>query len=255
MSYPGKVLVIGEYLSRRPMIRRSLLLLSPLALAIAYLSLLWVSNPPDVFRILLGAMTAYFFPPLGKESVIPISVTLLKSHGYGDFFLNAVVVPFSISFIDIIVALFLAWNFDLAMKIPVLGTWMRKMEEAGRKRISESRWQGALIFWGIVLFVIIPFQGSGGVAATIIGRMAGMDWKKTVLAISIGAISGCITIGIISYFAADTLREITGGSLFKMAAILIGIILLIFLIFWFISNRKYIREHIKNMRCRNDDRR
>jgi len=247
---------LSEFLKKRPLIRRSLFFFIPPSIAAVYILILWISYPSDVFSTLLGAMTAYFFPPLGKESVIPLSVTWLKSHGYSDVFLNMVVVPFSIAFIDIIVALFLAWNFDLALKIPLLGDWMKKMEEAGKRRIEESRWQGALLFWGIVLFVMVPFQGSGGVAATIIGRMAGMEWKKTVLAISIGAIAGCITIGIISYFAADALMAATGGSLFKMLAMLAGIILIVLLLFWFISNRKYIGEQINHIRgAKNDNRR
>jgi hypothetical protein len=244
---------IAEYLSKRPIIRRILLFMIPPIIAAFYVLILWFSLPFEASKIILGGMTAYFFPPLGKESVIPLSIIALKSLGYDGIFLNVVLVPFSVAFIDIIVALFLAWNFDLALKIPLLGPWMKKMEDAGRKRMKESRWQGALLFWGIVLFVMVPFQGSGGVAATIIGRMAGMNWKKTVLAISIGAVAGCEAIGIISYYAADALIAVTGGSLFKMLALLIGTILLILLIYWFISNRKYVTDHIRGVK--NDNRR
>ncbi len=236
---------IGDYFRNRPLFRRAVFFFLPPLLGGLYIFLLWASYSLDVSGTILGAMTAYFFPPLGKESVIPLSVTWLKSHGYPDLFLNMVVVPFSVAFIDIVVALFLAWNFDLALKIPILGKWMKKMEDAGRKRMERSKWSGRLLFWGIVAFVMVPFQGSGGVAATILGRLAGLDWKRTVLAISIGAIAGCFTIGIISYYAADALIEATGGSTFKLAALLIGIILLILLIFWFISNRKYITDHIR----------
>ena len=244
---------IADYLSERPIIKRSLLFFVPPIIAATYVFILWISFSYRVFQVLISGMTAYFFPPLGKESVIPLSILALKASGHFDIFLNIIVVPFSIAFIDIIVALFLAWNFDLALKIPLLGKWMMKMEDAGRKRIKESRWQGALLFWGIVLFVMVPFQGSGGVAATIIGRMAGMDWKRTVLAISIGAIAGCEAIGIIAYYAADALLAATKGSLFKGVALLVGTILLILLIYWFISNRRYVTDHIRGVR--NDNRR
>ncbi len=225
----------------------------PPAILLFYILILEIALPQEVFRVILGAMTFYFFPPLGKESVIPGAVTILKSEGYADPMLNMVLVPFSVAIIDIAVALFLAWNFDLALKIPIFGKWMKKVESAGKTRMKESRWQGTLFFWGIVLFVMVPFQGSGGVVATILARLAGMEWKKTVLAISIGAISGCLVIGVISYYAADALIKATGGSAFKLAAALIGIILLILLSFWFISNRKYISDHIRG--DKNDNRR
>ena len=253
MTYRNKIERLGEYLTERPLIRRGLFFIIPPLLGALYISVLWISYPPEVFRVIFSGMTAYFFPPLGKESVIPLSIIALKSSGYTGVFLNMFVVPFSVAFIDIIVALFLAWNFDLALKIPFLGDWMRKMEEAGKKRMEQSRWKGALLFWGIVLFVMVPFQGSGGVAATIIGRMAGMDWKKTVLAISIGAVAGCEVIGLISYYAADALIAVTGGSFFKVVALLMGTILLILLIYWIITNRRYIGNHLRG--AKHDNRR
>lgn len=244
---------LKEYLRSNPAVLYTLYFLIPPAILISYILILKLIYPPDVFSTIAGAMTFYFFPPLGKESVIPGAITFLKSSGYTDPFLNIFVVSFSVAMIDISVALFLAWNFDLALKIPMLGKWMKKVEEAGKKRIKKSKWSGRLLFWGIVAFVMIPFQGSGGVAATILGRLAGMEWRRTVLAISIGALGGCFIIGTISYFAADALIAATGGSTFRLVGALVGIILLMLLAFWLISNRKYITEHIRG--AENDDRR
>ncbi len=243
---------LKEYFRSNPAALYTLYFLIPPAILLGYILLLKLAYPPNVFSTIAGAMTFYFFPPLGKESVIPGAITLLKGSGYTDAFLNIFVVSFSVALIDIVVALFLAWNFDLALKIPILGKWMQKVEEAGKKRMKESKWSGRLLFWGIVAFVMVPFQGSGGVAATILARLAGMEWKKTVLAISIGALGGCFIIGTISYFAADALIAATGGSAFKLVAVLVGIILLILLAFWFVSNRKYITDHIRGVK--NDNR-
>ena len=244
---------IPEFLLKYRVLMWLAYLTIPPAILLIYIFILDIALPQDVFRVILGAMTFYFFPPLGKESVIPGAVTILKSEGYTDPALNMLLVPFSVAIIDIVVALFLAWNFDLALKIPIFGKWMKKVESAGKKRMKESKWSGRLLFWGIVLFVMVPFQGSGGVVATILARLAGMNVRKTLLAISIGAIAGCLVIGVLSYYAADALIEATGGSAFKLAAALVGIILLILLSFWFISNRKYITDHIRGVK--NDNRR
>ena len=68
-------------------------------------------------------MFAYFFPPLGKESIIPIGVTggeitipFINQHIVVPE-INPLIMALTIAFVDIVVALFLLWNYDLAKKI------------------------------------------------------------------------------------------------------------------------------------------
>ena len=56
-------------------------------------------------------VTAYFFPPLGKETIIPAGLAAG---------INPIFMALSIAFVDIIVSLFLIWNYDLVKKIPIL---------------------------------------------------------------------------------------------------------------------------------------
>ena len=58
----------------------------------------------------------------------------------------------------------------------------------------------ALSFLGIVFFVMFPFQGTGGVGASIVGRAIGMNPYKVWAAIIIVAVSGCFLIA----YAANT---------------------------------------------------
>jgi len=72
-------------------------------------------------------MFAYFFPPLGKESIIPIGVSggeitiPLYNQQIIVTSINPLIMALTIAFIDIVVALFLVWNYDLAEKIPIIG--------------------------------------------------------------------------------------------------------------------------------------
>ncbi len=134
-------------------------------------------------------LTAYFFPPLGKESIIPFGI----SQG-----IHPVLMALSIAFIDIVVALFLVWNYDLAKEIPLVGSFMKKVEEKGRGVEDKYGWIKPLRFIGIVLFVIIPFQGSGGMVGSIVGRLIGMTPRNTFLAICIGAVTGTLLIAAFS---------------------------------------------------------
>jgi len=96
-------------------------------------------------------ITGYFFPPLGKESIIPLGV------GFG---IHPLVMALSIAFVDIVVALFLVWNYDLAKKVPFVGKFMIKVEEKGKNVEQKYGWIKPLRFIGVVLFVMVPFQGN-----------------------------------------------------------------------------------------------
>ena len=159
-------------------------------------------------------MLAYFFPPLGKESVIPIAI------GTG---LNPLLIALSIAFVDIFVALFLLWNYDLAKKIPIVGKFMEKVEDIGKSSSDKYGWIKPLRFIGIILFVIVPFQGSGGLVGSIVGRLIGMKPINTFYAITIGAISGTI---IIAYFA-DVIFSVF------IKNILLGLLIIILLVIAF----------------------
>ncbi len=134
-------------------------------------------------------VTGYFFPPLGKETIIPSGVLVG---------IDPILMALSIAFVDIIVALFLIWNYNLAKKIPIIGKFMIKVEEKGKNVEEKYGWIKPLRFIGIMLFVMIPFQGSGGMVGSIVGRLIGMKPRNTFIAISLGAVIGCLLIAMFS---------------------------------------------------------
>ena len=164
-------------------------------------------------------ITAYFFPPLGKESVIPTGVATG---------IHPLIMALSIAFVDIVVALFLLWNYDLAKKIPLIGKFMIKVENIGKSSSDRYAWVKPLRFVGIILFVMVPFQGSGGLVASILGRLIGMKPLNTFFAIIIGAVIGTL---LIAYFADAILSVIVQnfliGLLIIIIIVVIGIMILI----------------------------
>jgi uncharacterized membrane protein len=160
----------------------------------------------STWMILWPLIIAYFFPPFGKETVIPLGVGLLQQ-GLDVPFINLhitggqihpILMALSIAFVDMVVALFLVWNYDFAKKIPLLGQFIQKIEDRGKLSEEKYGWVKPLRFIGIMLFVMVPFQGSGGLVGSIVGRLIGMKPWVTFLAISLGAIIGCL---LIAFFA------------------------------------------------------
>lgn len=171
---------------------------------------------------------AYFFPPLGKESIIPIgvyggdlTVPILNKEVHISP-INPNVMALSIAFIDSIVSLFMVWNYDLVKKIPLLGKFIEKVEDLAAKGNRKYAWVMPLKFIGIVLFVMIPFQGSGGVVGSVLGRIMGMSAPMTWLAVTAGAIIGCF---VMAYFAKLVFSNILAG--FSLVFIAVAILVII----------------------------
>ena len=80
-----------------------------------------------------------------------------------------------------------------------------------------------------MLFVMVPFQGSGGLVGSILGRLIGMKPMNTFIAISSGAIVGCL---LIAYFADAVLgvfvKNFLYGLLIIIILLVIGIMTLIY---------------------------
>ena len=174
-------------------------------------------------------ITAYFLPPLGKESVIPYGILRDNIH--------PVIMALSIAFVDIVVGLFLLWNYDFAKKIPIIGKFIIKVENKGKSAENKYKWVKSLRFLGVVLFVMIPFQGSGGLVGTIIGRLTGMKPLNVFYAISIGALIGC---SMIAAFAKTFLIFAEINT--TLTIIVLLIIVIVILIFYLVRKRRNKRN-------------
>ena len=160
---------------------------SPFLMTVAYFVLLVFLLSEKDFLNMSSLMLLYFVPPLGKESVIPIGI----AQG-----IPWTVLAFSIAFVDIVVCLFLIWNFDLAKKLPFIGSGIRRMQIKGTSILESMPWVERLTFFGIVIFVMIPFQGSGAFAGTILGRSVGLSVTSNLLAVGTGALVGSVLIAL-----------------------------------------------------------
>lgn len=201
-------------------------ILIPVLLGLAVIGCIGISLSNNLTGIYWSLVSAYFFPPLGKESVIPAGIIAG---------INPLVMALSIAFVDAVVALFLVWNYDFAKKIPLIGTFMRKVENIGKRSSNKYAWISALRFIGIVLFVMVPFQGSGGLVGTIVGRFIGMKPWSTFCAICIGSLIGCT---LIAYFA-ESIKTVFIQDIF------IGLLILILLIIGGIMLYVYMRSKNK----------
>lgn len=182
----------GE-MRRNPTIHRwhIFYVLFPFAVLILYLAILYITLPKPLFWTFGALGLAYLFPPAGKETVIPLMVV-----GGLPWWLAA----FSIMLFDLMGALFIIWNFPLALRIPVFGGWAERFMATGREQFDRYPVIEHISTVGLALFVMIPFEGSGGVAASLIGRVLGMDYLKILVSVGVGSLLSASAIALSADF-------------------------------------------------------
>jgi len=142
---------------------------------------------------LIQVIVAYMVPPLGKESIIPLGVSI----GIHPMMLVA-----SIVIVDFLSAMFVYLNYDLLKKNRRIRQLLDKVEKKSQNTI-RNKWFGKAWWFGVGLFMIVPFQGSGSISTTVIGRILGVGNKVFFV-----IIAGSILSSTIIAFTANTITGI-----------------------------------------------
>lgn len=163
---------------------------------------------------IIPLMLAYSLPPFGKESIIPTAIAMG---------ITPVTMLFLIIYIDLTFAILIIWNYDLIYKMPLFGKILRKIEGLGMRAWEEHTWTSNVIFIGLIIFVFIPFHGTGATTSAIIGRAIGIQPLKVFVAITIGSVTGASFVVLFSnafriVFGKEILLAL---GLFLMTVILI----------------------------------
>jgi hypothetical protein len=178
---------------------RLVALLLPVLIVVVHITVMAATLPSPDFLAMAGLMVAYLLPPAGKETVIPLGIALGIPWWY---------MAISIAMIDIETGLFMALNFDLAYRLPLLGPVLSDLTKKTEQFITGHRWLTGLWFFAVVLMVMVPVFGSGGVRGSIAGKLLSMNTLLVFLAILAGALIGCFGIAlgsdaILAYFCIN----------------------------------------------------
>jgi hypothetical protein len=178
---------------------RAAALLLPALIVAVHIAIMALTLSPADFFAMISLMVAYLLPPAGKETVIPLGIALGIPWWY---------MALSIALIDIETGLFMALNFDIACRLPLLGPVISDLTGKTRQVLNDHRWIAGLWFFAIVLMVMVPVFGSGGIRGSIAGKLLGMNTLLVFLAILAGALIGCFGIAlgsnaILAYFCSS----------------------------------------------------
>lgn len=174
----------------------------------------WAWDPP-VQRALRVA-----FPPLallvGLMIAVVYSGELLKVVSFLVFYhlplgmytgvaaaaamhLDVRVAVFIVILLHVFGGLFVTWNADALKTVPWLGAKVRRMEEKGRAKWEADPRLRDLGVVGVGVFTALPVPGTGLITGALLGRLLGLAWFPTFVAVAVGGMGRVLTITMIAY--------------------------------------------------------
>ncbi len=169
----------------------SLKFMIPWVFATLVFLMIYFSGPSCYNRLALVASVNFLDVISGEITAILVGI----NSG-----LNPLVVTSFIIFIESDISLIVALNFDILKKPPKMGKRLITYEKKIKNLIEKKSWLKTAAFFGVILITAVPSYGTGALPATIIGRLLGLGWKKSWLAVTIGAAARSVLISLIIYF-------------------------------------------------------
>ena len=87
-------------------------------------------------------------------------------------------------------------------------TWCLEKGHSGGEKLNEKAGKG--IFWALLLFVGIPLPGTGAWTGTLAASFLEVDFKKTILAVTLGVILAAIIITIATILGFGAFAAVKG---------------------------------------------
>ena len=176
----------------------------------------------------LGLVAAYYVPPSGKESIIPIATSLG---------ISPLAISLAITVNDVLFCLFLIWNASYVKKVPYIGRAFTATETRGRKLAEKYKSFKNLEFFGLILFIAFPFKGSGGIVGTLMGIIMGMNPYKILAAMFVGTFLSTV---FLAYFSDLVWKHISLSlpEIWLFIVLFIEVLVVIRLIYGYFNKRR-----------------
>lgn len=141
---------------------------------------------------------------------------------------------------DIATMLIVMANLHVLYRLPWAGRKLAQAHEAGHYVLKANPWMRRLAWVGLAVFVAVPFQGTGAVGGTILGRVLGVSQFAILTAIPVGSVLGCYPVALLgAYGRAKGLQHIAGHPL---AAVLFFAVLVIAIV---VLGRRFTGAHLR----------
>jgi hypothetical protein len=122
---------------------------------------------------------------------------------------------------DISTAVILVANMHHLYKMPALGKRLAAARKAGHQVLATHKWMRRAAEFGIVVFVALPFQGTGSVLGVFLGRILGLSRRVLVLSIAAGSGLGAFGLALLAEMGRGEITRIAEDPLLGIITIAI----------------------------------
>ena len=130
-------------------------------------------------------------------------------------------------------ALVMMANMTLLYRMPFLGARLAAVQETGWHVLRVHPWMRRMAEVGVAVFVAAPFQGTGAVVGTILGRVLGLSRLATLACIAGGSGVGCLVLALLGDYGRARVRGLAQHPLATVVAIVVAIVVLVVIGRWF----------------------
>jgi len=179
----------------------------PFILLLIYIAISSILLPPFLFFALLSIVITYIITPIGRW-VIPVAIAIGFPWWYAGL---------TIWLLDILGALFMAWNFGYLFSLPRLGPYMERVIRRVEEVLGINPWLERFTAFALLLYVTLPIQGAGALMGSVIGRFLGIDAWRVFSIVVIGSLAGSFGMAL----GSDALRILLIGNIVLGIAIIL----------------------------------
>ncbi|MDR0981450.1 MAG: small multi-drug export protein [Methanocalculaceae archaeon] len=151
------------------------------------LSIFFLTMPLNIFYEFIGFLGLYMMPGFGKESIVPLSMAL----GIPWWQITVGIIVG-----DMVLAIIIAYNFDLLLRIPLIGRVLPYFTSKTNEVLQKHLWIKGLSLIGLFLFMYIPFMGSSAINTTLVGRLLSVPPKTLLAIVLVGSILATLTMAV-----------------------------------------------------------
>lgn len=214
-----------------------LALVGPIVITAILLGVIYlVQGPKVVFSYLSAAATAFVL--LGRFIILLGASEADPEKGFGFLrYLDARNLFFMLTYLDVMIALFVAFHMGIVFRLPWVGQKIADMVTDGQFILKKQPWIRRAAFMGLVGFVVFPTSTTGSIGGSIFGRLLGMNRFRVVLAILVGSVLGN---GLMLLFA----KQISNSGLKDNWTLRIcGVLGMVFALFMFERKFRQLKEY------------
>jgi len=196
------------------------------ALLLVYASYFLFFDLDDALKLLIWGILYFFAIPGFDQNTLILSA---KTFG-----MNPYAMALNLGIQDTIIGVFLCLNFDYAKKIPLLGKLITEVEEGGKEMLTKYGWLNKISVVFLFVFILLPFNGCGPVAGSIVGRIIGIRVRYIIFSIVVGSF---IAVFVLAYLA-DRIAEAFPPWVQIGIPVAIALLLVGFFVYSYLKKRK-----------------